>query len=94
MLTQETLACSGPDGGGRDLLVWGSNYEYQLGLGKRGSLATPTALQRPDGSRFMLMQKKAGIVKDLRGDVWKKGVEVEQQAVALYGSTIVYWRVR
>ena len=92
LLTLDTLARSGPGGGGRDLLVWGANQEYQLGNGKRGSLAQPTALHAPDGERFMLGKRTAD-VKDLRGRVWKRRVTVEQCAVAGWGNSLVYWRI-
>ncbi|KAI0340522.1 RCC1/BLIP-II [Trametopsis cervina] len=92
LLTLDTLARSGPGSAGRDLLVWGSNQEYQLGNGKRGSSASPQALHTPDGQRFMLSQRKADI-KDLSGRVWKKGVLVEQRAVAGWGNSVIYWRI-
>ncbi|TFY62418.1 hypothetical protein EVJ58_g3879 [Rhodofomes roseus] len=79
---------------GRDLLSWGANYEYQLGNGKRGSSASPTALQGADGARFMLARKKANEVRDLQGKVWKRGVEVEQTALAGWGNSVVYWKIR
>ncbi|KAI5123298.1 hypothetical protein M0805_009319 [Coniferiporia weirii] len=50
LLTLDTLAHTGPgvsQGGGRDLFVWGANREYQLGNGKRASLATPATLELP-----------------------------------------------
>ncbi|TFK55231.1 RCC1/BLIP-II [Heliocybe sulcata] len=84
---------NGPGGSGRDLLLWGANYDWQLGNGKRSSLATPTRLTRPDGSRFILAKAKAREVRDLEGKVWKRGVEVEQMAVAGWGNSVVYWRV-
>lgn len=74
-------------------LFGGANQDYQLGNGKRGSLATPTALESADGQRFMLGKKRALEVRDLSGKVWKKGVEVEQQAVTGYGNSMVYWRI-
>lgn len=42
--------------------------------------------------RLMLRTRKAD-VKDMKGKVWKRGVQVEQRAVAGYGSSLVYWRV-
>lgn len=92
LLTLDTLERSGPGGGGRDLIAWGANSEYQLGNGKRGSLASPTALHAEDGQRFMLGKKNAE-VRDLSGKVWKKDVEVEQCAVAGYGNSVVYWKI-
>ena len=94
LLTLDTRTRAGPGGGGRDVVVWGSNYDYQLGTGKRGSMAVPTALQSTDGERFMLQSKKAAEVRDMQGRVWKKGVEVEQKAVAGWSNSVVYWRIR
>ncbi|ETW85478.1 Chloroperoxidase [Heterobasidion irregulare TC 32-1] len=93
LLTLDTLSQSGPGGGGLDLFVWGTNYEYQLGNGKRTSIAVPTTLSLPDGNRFMLVKTRAAEVRDARGKVWKKGVEVEQVAVAGQGNSVVYWRI-
>lgn len=92
LLTLETLSRGGPGGGGRDLLVWGANQEFQLGNGKRGSLAAPTALHAPNGERVILGKRKAD-VKDMKGKVWKKSVQVEQCAVAGWGNSVVYWRI-
>jgi hypothetical protein len=92
LLTLDTLSRSG-GGGGRDLFAWGANYDYQLGNGKRGSLASPTALQRPDGSRLMLIRRTAKEVKDLAGRIWGRRVQVEQRAVAGYGNSFVYWKI-
>lgn len=92
LLTLDTIAREGPGGKGRDLLVWGANQEYQLGNGKRGSLASPTTLHAADGARLLLAQRKAD-VRDLGGKMWKKGVAVEQCAVAGWGNSVVYWRI-
>jgi hypothetical protein len=67
--------------------------DYELGNGKRGSLAVPVMLHTPDGERFMLRKMKAKEVKDLSGNVWKRGVTVEQKAVTGYNSSLVYWRI-
>lgn len=119
LLTLDTLERAGPGvpaGGGRDLLVWGANRDYQLGNGKRTSLATPANIElsglpggggsnidnvkteEPDGSgagkgRFMLVKRRAKEVKDLHGRRWKTNVDVEQHAVAGWGSSLVYWRI-
>ncbi|KAG1891351.1 regulator of chromosome condensation 1/beta-lactamase-inhibitor protein II [Suillus subluteus] len=93
LLTLDTQAHGGPGGLGRDLVVWGTNHDYQLGTGKRSSLPVPTTLERPEGGRFILGQRKA-LVRDLAGKVWKKKVEVEQCAVAGYGNSIIYWKIR
>lgn len=92
LLTLDTLARAGPGNGGRDLLVWGANQNYELGNGKRGSLASPLALHAPDGQRFMLGRRTAD-VKDMGGKVWKKGAVVEQCALAGWGNSMVYWKI-
>lgn len=79
--------------GGRDLMVWGKNYESELGNGKRGSVAVPTPLATENGERFMLMNMKAKDVKDLQGKLWKRGVKVEQKVATGYGNSAVYWRI-
>ena len=79
--------------GGRDLMVWGKNYESELGNGKRGSVAVPTPLATENGERFMLMNMKAKEVKDLQGKIWKRGVKVEQKVATGYGNSAVYWRI-
>ncbi len=48
LLTLDTLERAANEDGGRDLLVWGSGREYQLGNGRRNSLASPTALDVND----------------------------------------------
>lgn len=93
LLTLDTQAHGGPGGLGRDLVAWGKNHDYQLGTGKRSSLPVPTTLERPEGGRFILGQRKA-LVRDLAGNVWKKRVEVEQCAVAGYGNSIIYWKIK
>ena len=92
LLTLDTLSRSG-EGGGRDLVVWGAGYDYQLGNGKRASLPIPTMLHRPDGSRFMLITRTAKIVNDFNGKILGRRVKVEQCAVAGYGNSVVYWKI-
>jgi hypothetical protein len=92
LLTLETHERSGPRGGGRDLYVWGANQQYELGNGKRTSLAAPTPLQQADETRVMLMKAQAD-VNDMQGKTWKYGVKVEQCPQAGYGNTIVYWKI-
>jgi hypothetical protein len=92
MVTLETLSGSTGMYGGRDLVVWGANYDYQLGIGKRGNTANAVTMHRPDGSRYLL-QKVEATVRDLGGKVWKSKVEVEQTAVAGNKASVVYWRV-
>ncbi|KAF5387108.1 hypothetical protein D9615_001862 [Tricholomella constricta] len=81
------------DVGGRDLIVWGKNYESELGNGKKASVPVPTTLETPEGGRFMLRRRKAKEVKDLHGKVWKRGVKVEQCAIVGFGNSAVYWRI-
>lgn len=92
LVTLETLAGSAGMYGGRDLVVWGANYDFQLGMGKRGNIASAMTLHRPDGSRYLL-QKVEAPVKDLEGKIWRKKVEVEQTAVAGNKASVVYWRI-
>ena len=79
--------------GGQDLMVWGRNRESELGNGKKASLVIPATVESPDGDRVMLMTKKATEVRDLHGKVWKRGVKVEQHAVAGYECSAVYWKI-
>jgi hypothetical protein len=79
--------------GGRDLVVWGKNYESELGNGKRSSISIPTTLETPEGGRFMLKTRMAKEVRDLGGKVWGRNVRVEQYAVVGFGSSAVYWKI-
>lgn len=81
------------DVGGKDLMVWGKNYESELGNGKKSSLAQPAVMEYPEGERMMLMKKKAKEIKDLQGKVWKRGATVEQHMAAGPQSSIVYWKL-
>ncbi|KAG6813628.1 hypothetical protein H0H92_009246 [Tricholoma furcatifolium] len=63
LLTLNTGSTTGV--GGRDLVVWGKNYESELGNGKKSSLAVPTTLVTPEGGHFMLHRRKAKQVLDL-----------------------------
>lgn len=91
LLTLNTA--SDVDIGGHDLVVWGKNYESELGNGKKSSVPVPTTLETPEGGRFMLRRRKAKEVKDLHGKVWKRGIAVEQQAVVGFSSSAVYWKI-
>jgi hypothetical protein len=46
-----------------------------------------------EGARLMLRKRRADLVRDMTGKVWKKGVEVEQIALAGEGCSVVYWRL-
>jgi hypothetical protein len=89
-----TSAAAGTAPVGRDLLLWGANNGGELGNGRRSSTAVPAGLKGLAGGRFMLTTRTAPVVKDMQGNVWKRGVSVEQCAVAGAGSSAVYWRVR
>ncbi|KAI9508842.1 RCC1/BLIP-II [Russula earlei] len=86
LLALETHAQAGPGGGGRDLLAWGTNYDFQVGNGKRASIAVPTVLETADGDRIMLGKRLAKVVRDAQGRVWRRGVRG-------YGTSLVYWRI-
>lgn len=93
LLALDTCARAGPGGGGMDLLAWGTNYDYQVGNGKRASIAVPAMLGTEGDDRIMLQKQRAKVVRDLQGRVWARSVDVEQVAIAGYGSSLVYWRI-
>ncbi|KAH9057096.1 RCC1/BLIP-II [Lactarius deliciosus] len=93
LLALDTCAHAGPGGGGMDLLAWGTNYDYQVGNGKRASIAVPATLGTEDGDRIMLQKQRAKVVRDLQGRVLGRSVEVEQVAIAGYGNSLLYWRI-
>jgi hypothetical protein len=93
LLSLETHAGAGPGGSGRDLFAWGTNYDYQVGNGKRASIAVPTILEPAEGDRIMLEKRRAKLVRDPQGRVWRRGVEVEQVAIGGFGTSLVYWRI-
>ncbi|KAF6764701.1 regulator of chromosome condensation 1/beta-lactamase-inhibitor protein II [Ephemerocybe angulata] len=79
--------------GGSDVMVWGRNFDSELGNGRKSSIAGPIHLDLAEGERLMLRTRKAKEVKDLHGKVWKKGVNVKQQVAAGYGTSVVYWKI-
>jgi len=93
LLALDTYARAGPGGGGMDLLAWGTNYDYQVGNGKRASIAVPATLGTEGGDRIMLQKQRAKAVRDLQGRVFARSVDVEQVAIAGYGNSLVYWRI-
>jgi hypothetical protein len=93
LLSLETHAGAGPGGSGRDLFAWGTNYDYQVGNGKRGSIAVPTTLEPIEGDRIMLEKRRAKFVRDPLGRMWRRGVDVEQVAIGGFGTSFVYWRI-
>jgi hypothetical protein len=93
LLALETHAGAGPGGNGRDLFAWGTNYDYQVGNGRRASIAVPTTLEPEEGDRIMLEKRRAKVVRDPQGRVWRRGVDVEQVAIGGYGNSLIYWRI-
>ena len=88
-----TLNTSSEMNFGKDLVVWGKNYESELGNGKKSSVSVPTTLETPEGGRFMLKSRIAKEVRNLKGDIWGRKVEVEQRAVVGFGNSAVYWKI-
>jgi len=74
-------------------MVWGKNYEYELGNGKKASVSQPLTVETSEEKRLMLKKQQAKEVKDLQGKVWKRGVSVEQRAVAGPQKSVVYWKI-
>jgi len=74
-------------------MVWGKNYDYELGNSKKSNSPMPVTVEAPDGERLMLMKKKAKVVMDFDGKLWKRGVVVEQRPVAGYGNSAIYWKI-
>jgi hypothetical protein len=92
LCTLDTLSQAQTPEAGRDLYVWGANGAGELGNGRRASSALPGLIESSTG-RFMLSQRTAREVRDMRGSVWKRGVRVEQCAVAGPTCSAVYWRI-
>ena len=93
LLSLETHTGAGPGGSGRDLFAWGTNYDYQVGNGRRASIAVPTTLEPVEGDRIMLEKRRAKLVRDPEGRVWRRGVQVEQVAIGGFGTSLIYWRI-
>ncbi|KAG6821176.1 hypothetical protein H0H93_005396 [Arthromyces matolae] len=91
LLTLNTASTTGV--GGRDLVVWGKNYESELGNGKKSSVPVPMTLETPEGDRFMLRRRTAKRVLDMHGKLWKRNVQVEQCAVVGPENSAVYWKI-
>ncbi|TXT12899.1 hypothetical protein VHUM_01300 [Vanrija humicola] len=92
---------------GRDVMEWGGNADYQLGNGKRSSLAVPAYLEsplpraadkveeKPDGeavARLSLHQNTADAY-DLEGNLIKRGVRAEETIVAGYSCSVLYNKI-
>jgi F420-0:gamma-glutamyl ligase len=41
----------------------------------------------------MLGKRRAKVVRDPLGRVWRRGVDVEQVAIGGFGTSLVYWRI-
>ena len=67
-------------------MVWGTGQDYELGNGKRSSLATPTTLTQTDATRCMVMKIKAD-VWDLQGNVWRRKAEVLLEVMGIRSFT-------
>lgn len=93
LCTLDTLSHAQTSLAGRDLYVWGANSSGELGNGRRASSALPVTVDNASGHRFMLASRTAKEVRDLQGKVWRRGVKVEQCAVAGPGCSAVYWRI-
>ncbi|KAG8861942.1 hypothetical protein FRB96_002385 [Tulasnella sp. 330] len=88
---------------GRDVLVWGANSNYQLGLGKRSSMAVPTPLPSVSFiggydvddqlNRMMARERTVSALTDLKGKKVAKNAKVEQSVVAGWGCSAMYWKV-
>lgn len=78
--------------GSNDLMFWGRNYDSESGNGKKASIGQPVVVES-EGERVLLKEKQAKEVKDLEGKVWKRGVRVQQQPVAGYQNSVVYWKI-
>lgn len=93
MLVFETLARAGPGGiRGRDMVIWGQNKDYELGNGKRGTLATPVNLAAPSGMPFMLLERESEVY-DMGGKLWAAKRLIRQTPVAGNGCSVVYWKI-
>ncbi|KIO32474.1 hypothetical protein M407DRAFT_213529 [Tulasnella calospora MUT 4182] len=86
-----------------DVLLWGCNTDYQLGLRRRSNMAVPTPLPvepfvggydvDPTWGRLLTRERKVSVVRDLEGKAVGKNKTVEQAVVAGWGCTAVYWKV-
>lgn len=87
----------------RDVMLWGCNTEYQLGLGRRSNVPMPTPLPvdpfvggfdvDPTWGRLLTRQRQVSVIRDLEGNTVGKNKAVEQTVVAGWGCTAVYWKV-
>ncbi|KAG8986689.1 hypothetical protein FRB90_003846 [Tulasnella sp. 427] len=88
---------------GGDVLLWGCNADYQLGLGRRSNVALPTPLPVDSfvggydvdktWGRLLTRQRQVSVVRNLDGKAVGKNKTVEQTVVAGWGCTAVYWKV-
>jgi alpha-tubulin suppressor-like RCC1 family protein len=82
---------------GHDLLAFGANTEYQLGNGKRGSVAVPTYLPGQHGEERWMLHEQQSVEVPNPGSwlPWSKtkSVQAEQRAVAGWNCGVVYWKI-
>ena len=84
-------------------MIWGSNSDYQLGLGRRSNIPQPTSLPTEafaggfdvddNVGRMMTRERKVETIRDLQGNKVASKVKVEQAVVAGWGCTAMYWKV-
>ncbi|OLL24992.1 Protein FMP25, mitochondrial [Neolecta irregularis DAH-3] len=82
---------SSASGFGNDVYAIGSNYDYQLGTGKRNSINSPTAIPGLDGGRMQLMPKRKMKCKTPNGKM--KNMNVEQRIWAGKKVSVIYTAV-
>ncbi|KAG8895115.1 hypothetical protein FRB99_000759 [Tulasnella sp. 403] len=88
---------------GCDIMTWGSNADYQLGIGKRSNMPQPTHLPSDPFAggydvdakveRMMTRGRQVDALRDLEGKTLAKNARVEQTVVAGWGCGAVYWKV-
>ncbi|KAF9519871.1 hypothetical protein BS47DRAFT_1324205 [Hydnum rufescens UP504] len=86
---------------GRNLLTWGQNSTYQLGNGKRSSIAQPSYVrdfspvsgaEDDNQGRMALREGRLKVLRDMGGRVYGRNVKVQEWPVAGWNSSVVYWR--
>lgn len=84
-------------------MLWGSNTDYQLGLGRRSNISVPTPLPVDSfvggfdvdraSERMLMRERRVSVLKDMEGQQVAKNVTVEQTVTVGWGCTAVYWKV-
>lgn len=87
---------------GRNLLTWGQNNTYQLGNGKRSSVAQPSYvrdfstvgdIEGDNQGRMTLRQGKLKVLRDMSGKICGRNVAVQEWPVAGWNLSAIYWRI-